>query len=84
MKMAKIRIHKRELSDRTTAYYFTKSKKRCLRIEHNTEWDFGKTPSGCTINQVEIHYQNSFLTDELSEIELNDVPEVIRDILSYL
>ena len=77
-------IHKKQVSSGVTAYYFTKSKNRCLRIEYDKQWHFGKSPSGARLTDIEIHYQNSFMTDELQEIELSDVPSVIVDILSYL
>ncbi len=79
-----ITIHKKKISTGITAYYFTKSKNRCLRVEYDKRWDFGKSPSGARLTDIEIHYQNSFVTDELTEIELSDVPSVVVDILSYL
>lgn len=83
--MKKILIHKRQISKSITAYYFTKSKTQCLRVEYDKGWDFGKkSPSGARLNHIEINYQNSWIKDELTEIKIEEVPEIIVDILRYL
>ena len=83
--MGKILIHKSQVSKNITAYYFTKSKNQCLRIEYDKQWDFGKkSPSGARLNSIEINYQNSYIKDELTEIKIEDVPECIVDVLRYL
>lgn len=83
--MEKILIHKHQVSKTITAYYFTKSKTQCLRVEYDKSWDFGKdSPSGARLNSIEINYQNSWIKDELTEIKIEDVPEAIVDVLRYL
>lgn len=78
-------IHKRQISKTKTTYYFTKSKNRCLCIEYDKSWDFGKdSPSGTQIHFIEIHHQNSFVKDNLTETTLQDIPMAVIDILSYL
>ena len=81
----KIVIHKKQINKGRTNYYFTKSKNRCLVIEYEESWDFGKkSTSGTTFHYIQIHYQNSWIKDELKEITLSDVPPVIKDLLRYL
>lgn len=83
--MKKLLIHKKQVSKTITAYYFTKSKTQCLRVEYDQSWDFGKkSSSGARLNGIEINYQNSWVKDELTEIKIEDVPEVIVDVLRYL
>lgn len=82
--MKNILIHKKQITKEITAYYFTKSKNRCLRVEYNKAWDFGKTASGAHLDRIEIHYRNSWVKDELIEIKIEDVPSVIIDVLQYL
>lgn len=82
--MKNILIHKKQITKETTAYYFTKSKNRCLRVEYNRSLDFGKTASGARLDRIEIHYRNSWVKDELTEIKIEDVPSVIIDVLQYL
>lgn len=82
--MKNILIHKKQISKEITAYYFGKSKNRCLRVEYNKAWDFGKSSSGARLDGIEIHYRNSWVKDELTEIKIDDVPSVIIDVLKYL
>ncbi|NDV83388.1 hypothetical protein [Bacteroides sp. 51] len=83
--MKKIIVHKAENPDGTTTYYFTKSKTECLCLEYNKKWDYGKKDSsGTHISDIEIYSNNSFNTSELIEIGINEVPESIIDLLSFL
>jgi len=83
--MGKILIHKHQVSKSITSYIFTKSKNECLRGEYDANWEFGKkSPSGARLTNIEINYQNSWVKDELTEIKIEDVPEVVVDILRYL
>lgn len=84
VRASKIIIHKSQVSKDITAYFFTKSKNKCLRVEYNSYWDFGKSPSGARLDHIEIHYQNSWVKDNLTEIKIEDVPECIIDVLRYL
>ena len=68
----------------TTTYYFTKSKNECLLVNYNESWDFGKSPSGARLDVIEIFHKNSFILDDKIEINIEDVPEAIIDVLSYL
>jgi len=77
-------IHKRQITKEITAYYFTKSKNFCLRVEYNKKRDYGKSASGAQLDKIEIHYRNSWIKDELIEIKIEDVPSVIIDVLTYL
>jgi hypothetical protein len=80
-------IHRTKNKDRCTitTYFFTKNKNQCLCIEHDTYWDFGEYSSSGTSNiKVEIHYQNSWVKDELEQITMADVPKRIKDVLTYL
>ncbi|MDR2919702.1 MAG: hypothetical protein LBV72_10115 [Tannerella sp.] len=81
----KIAIHCKKHSDNITTYYFTKSKDKCLLIRYDKQWDFGKnSPSGAHFSEIEIHNMNSFIKDDLTEIKIEDVPEAIIDLLSFL
>lgn len=83
--MKKLIIHKKENSENTTNYFFTKTKNICLRIEYNKRYDFGEdSTSGVHISKVEMHYQNAWKTEELQEIKISDVPKSVIDILSFL
>ena len=82
--MKNILIHHKIHSDKTSTYYFTKSKRQCLSVNYNKYWDFGKDPSGAHIDQIEIFFNNSFILDDKTEIKIEDVPEAIIDVLSYL
>ena len=85
VRASKIIIHKSQVSKNITAYFFTKSKNKCLRVEYDKSWDFGKkSPSGAQISHIEINYKNSYVKDELTEIKIQDVPECIVDVLRYL
>lgn len=77
-------IHCSQNPDSTTTYFFTKSEDECLSIIYDKKWDFGKSPSGVQLDEIQIHYNNSFIKDNLTEIKLEDVPEAIIDLLSYL
>ncbi len=82
--MGKISIHKRQLRENITAYYFTKSKNRCLQVEYDKRKDYGKNSTSGTNICIEIHYRNSWIKDKLTEIKIGDVPSVIIDVLRYL
>lgn len=82
--MKKIQVHKFERSPNETTYFFTKSRNECLSIVYDKQWDFGKSSSGVHLKEIEIHYYNSYVKDNLTEIRLEDVPEAIIDLLSYL
>ncbi len=78
-------IHKKQISKEVTNYYFTKSKDNCLCVEYNPEWDFGKqSASGARLESVEIHYKNSWIRKDLIEIKIEEVPQTIIDVLSFL
>ena len=79
-----ILIHKKEVSKNITTYFFTKSKNHCLCVEYNKELDFGKSASGARLDNIEIHYLNSWVKDKLTEIKIEDVPSAIIDVLRYL
>ena len=79
-----IKIHCSQDLDSTTTYFFTKSENECLSIRYDKQWDFGKSPSGVHLDEIELHYNNSFIKDNLTEIQFEDVPEAIIDLLSYL
>nr|WP_297913346.1 hypothetical protein [uncultured Allomuricauda sp.] len=67
-------------------YYFTKNKNQCLMVEYNKKYDFGKhSDGGCRDLEVIIHYQNSWvISPEHEEIKIEQVPDAIRDVLTYL
>jgi len=46
--------------------------------------DFGKSTSGARLDNIEIHYRNSWVKDKLTKIKIDEVPKVIIDVLSYL
>ena len=78
-------IHSKKNVDGTVTYYFTKSKNKCLAVEYNKRWDFGKnSPSGTHFSDIELHNQNSFKTEGMAEVDIKDVPESIIDLLSFL
>jgi len=78
-------IHCKRLSENIAIYYFTKSENNCLCVEYDKRWDFGnKSTSGTQFHYIEIHYQNSWVKDKLTEIKREDVPLAIIDLLSYL
>lgn len=80
-----IKVHciTRKPGDQT--YFFTKDAKHCLCIEYNSAWDFGKgSPSGSRLSLIEIHTNNAFILRDIPEIELSEVPECIRELLTYL
>jgi hypothetical protein len=85
-KEKEIIIHKSKNPDNTTTYFFTKSKNECISIVYvyDKQWDYGKSSSGVHLSDIEIHYHNSYIKDNLTEIQLKDVPEAIIDLLSYL
>lgn len=54
-------------------------------IEYDQRMDFGdQSTSGVSIPSLEIHYQNAWKKENLTEITLSEVPKSIIDILSYL
>ena len=77
-------IHKKKISSKRQIFYFTKSKRRCLEIEYNSNTDYDRGASGFECNRVQIFYYNSFKLENLTQIKINDVPKPIIDILSYL
>jgi hypothetical protein len=80
-----MQIHKKKHSERTTYYYFTKDKNQCLMIEYDERMDFGdQSTSGISISNLEMHYQNSWRKENLTEIKISEVPKSIIDILTYL
>lgn len=81
-----IHIHRYGKLGQNRIYYFTKDAKHCLCIEYNPDYDFGKgSPSGARVESVEIHTNNGFLfKDDTKEISLDEVPECILDLLTFL
>ena len=80
-----MKIHKAIMSKTRTNFYFTKNKRNCLMIEYDSSMDFGKfSTSGTYINKLEIHYNNGWVKKDLIEISINEVPESVVDILTYL
>lgn len=77
-------IHKKKISETRTMFYFTKSKRRCLEIEYNSNYDYDKGASGFETTHVQVFYYNSFRVENLTKIEICDVPKPIIDILSYV
>lgn len=77
-------IHKKKISKTITIFYFTKSKRKCLEIEYNSNYDYDRGASGFETTHVQIFYYNSFKLENLIPIKLDDVPKPILDILSYL
>lgn len=80
-----MKIHKMIMSKTRTNFYFTKNKRNCLMIEYDSSMDFGKhSTSGAYFHKLEIHYNNAWIKKELIEINIEEVPECVRDILTYL
>ena len=77
-------IHKKKISETRTMFYFTKNKRRCLEIEYNSNYDYDRGASGFESTHVQVFYHNSFRIENLTKIEIGDVPKPIIDILSYL
>ncbi len=82
--MKKIKIHRNRISKTEVNYFFTASPKKCVMVEYNSQWDFYGTPSGVHNIRVEINNNNGFLTNEMEEISINEVPQAIVDILTFL
>jgi len=81
-----MKIHLFEESKRTKTYFFTKNKNHCLKVEYDSNFDFGEnSTSGASLENIKIHYKNGYVFSENhKEININDVPKSIRDILSFL
>ncbi len=77
-------IHRKKLNDNITVFYFTRNKNQCLRVEYKKNYDFGEHSTSGTDLEITIHYQNSWVKDELEEITISDVPKCITDTLNYL
>ena len=78
-------VHKKQINKEVTGYYFTKSKDNCLCVEYNPKWDFGKqSASGARLDSIDIHYNNSFTRKDLIKITIEEVPQAIIDVLSFL
>lgn len=81
-----IRIHINPNYYGNRKYYFTKDDSHCLSVEYNPNNDFGiGNPSGARLELVEIHTNNGFIFGkEHKELDLDEVPECILELLSYL
>lgn len=82
---SRIKVHclTRKPGDQT--YFFTKDEKHCLCVDYKSELDFGNgSPSGARLFEIEIHTNNAFTFQHIPEIQLPEVPECIRELLSYL
>lgn len=77
-------IHKLQISKYITTYYFTKSENRCLCVECDIRNIYSKESTSGSTMEIEIHYQNSWIKENLTQITIDDVPQVIKDVLRYL
>lgn len=47
--------------------------------------DFGQdSTSGAKMDDVEIHFKNSFILTDFEEVTINDIPNSIKSILTFL
>ena len=70
--------------ENAVAYYFIKNKDQCLMILHDLTDDYGEQDTSGARLKVTIHYQNSFVTENLEKITKADVPKRVNDVLTYL
>lgn len=83
-KPPKITIHKKVINENRTCYYFTKSRWKCLMVVYEESKDYGRNSTSSTEVEINIHYKNSWVKTNLIEIEEKEVPQAIKDILTYL
>ena len=82
---SRIKVHCSTHKQGSQTYYFTKDTTHCLCIEYDPTLDYGDgSPSGSRLSEVEIHTNNAFKLQDIPEIQLSDVPECIRELLTYL
>ena len=80
-----MKFHKKKLSENITVYIFTKTKNKCLYIRYDARMDFGQdSTSGAKMDDVEIHFKNSFILTDFEEVTINDIPNSIKSILTFL
>ena len=79
-----MKIQRRKFSNTGADYYFTASPNKIVLVSYDSEWDFYGTPSGASNIQVEIHNNNSFILSNVEEISIEEVPQAIVDLLTFL
>lgn len=85
MNSENMKIYKKVIHEDEIDYYFMKSENECIFIEYNPSSDFGEgSPSGTHIRDIEIHTRNSYKTESLTAISLDEVPKPILNLLTYL
>jgi len=82
--MKRIKIHRRKISKTASDYYFTASEKKCVMVVYDSQWDFYGTPSGVHEILIEIHNNNAFIPNSMEEISIDEVPQAIIDLLTFL
>lgn len=76
-------IHKKNISENETNYYFTKTKNKCLLVVYDKKKDYGTYSTSFIELKIEICFNNAFVKKELVAIEINEVPYVILQVLNY-
>jgi len=82
--MKKVKIHRKKYSETEANYYFKATADKCAIVSYDSQWDYYGTPSGVHNIIVEIHNNNSFLTEQMEEIQIDEVPQAIIDLLTFL
>lgn len=82
--MKKIKIHRKKCSETVANYFFTKSDGRCVGVTYDSEYDISGPDLADRYIRVLIHNGKQLETKDMEEININEVPQTIFDLLTFL